>query len=53
MKEAFVDSTGEAANFCDATGNYLPLICLSNLANGYENTKNLYNLTYSEYEDII
>lgn len=46
MKQSFIDPDGDIVNFCDATGNYLPLICLSNLANGYEETRQLYNLSY-------
>lgn len=32
----FIDPDGEIACFCDSTNNYLPLICISNLANGFE-----------------
>lgn len=36
MEEAFIDPLGEIAAFCDSTGNHLPLLCVSNLANGYD-----------------
>ena len=35
LEEPFVDSTGEIAAYCDSTGHYLPLLCVSNMANGY------------------
>ena len=36
MEEAFIDPLGEIAAFCDSTGHHLPLLCVSNLANGYD-----------------
>ena len=53
MKKPYVDPDGEIAAFCDATGNYLPLLCISNLANGYEATLNHYNITHNDFEEII
>ena len=53
MKKPYVDPDGEIAAFCDATGNYLPLLCISNLANGYEATLNHYNITHKDFEEII
>ena len=53
MKQPYVDVDGEIATFCDATGNYLPLLCISNLANGYEAILKQYNLNHKEFEEII
>jgi xylulokinase len=53
LNEPFVDDSGEIALFCDALGNYLPLLCISNLANGFETLLNQYHLTYDDFEKII
>jgi xylulokinase len=53
MKKPYVDPDGEIASFCDATGNYLPLLCISNLANGYETILKQYNLTHDDFEKIV
>lgn len=53
MKTPFVDPDGEIANFCDATGNYLALLYISNLANGYEAILKQYKLSHDKFEKII
>ncbi len=53
MEEPYIDPTGEIAAFCDSTGNYLPLLCVSNLANGYNEILKQFNLTHSEFNRII
>ncbi len=53
MKEAYVDPNGEIACFCDATGNYLSLLCISNLSNGYEAILKQYKITHDKFEKII
>ena len=53
LKEPFVDPTGEIAGFCDSTGHYLPLLCVSNLANGYNDILKLYNLSHPEFTEVI
>lgn len=53
MKEPFVDIKGEIASFCDATGHYLPLICVSNMANGYNEILDLFKLSYDEFDQLI
>jgi xylulokinase len=53
MTKPYVDPEGEIASFCDATGNYLPLLCISNLANGYEAILKQYNLTHEQFIDVI
>ena len=53
MKDAFVDSTGEISLFCDSTGNYMPLLCVSNLANGYNQILEQYSLSHDDFNDLI
>lgn len=53
MPEAYIDPTGEIAAFCDSTGNYLPLLCVSNLANGYNEILKIYHLSHTEFNQII
>jgi len=53
LKQPFVDPTGEIAGFCDSTGHYLPLLCVSNLANGYNDILKLYNLSHQEFTEVI
>jgi len=53
LADPYVDPTGEIAAFCDSTGNYLPLLCVSNLANGYNEILKQYNLTHAEFNEII
>jgi xylulokinase len=53
LEEPFVDSTGEIAAFCDSTGHYLPLLCVSNLANGYNEILKIYDISHSEFNEII
>lgn len=53
MHEPFVDSTGEIAAFCDSTGHYLPLLCVSNLANGYDALLAQYHMSHAEFNALI
>lgn len=53
MEEPFIDPTGEIAAFCDSTGHYLPLLCVSNLANGYDAILEKYDLTHDAFNEII
>lgn len=50
MKKPYVDPKGEIAAFCDATGNYLPLLCISNLANGYETYINTFDFSHEDFD---
>ena len=52
MEQPFIDPEGEIAAFCDSTGNYLPLLCVSNLANGYNALLQQYNLTHGQFNEI-
>jgi xylulokinase len=53
MKKAFIDPTGEIAAFCDSTGAYLPLLCVSNLANGYNDIVDLHKLSHKQFDTEI
>lgn len=52
-REPFVDPEGEIAAYRDATGGHLPLLCVSNLANGYNEVLRLNGLGYDEFEDLV
>ena len=53
MNEAYIDPTGEIACFCDSTGHYLPLLCVSNLSNGYEKILKHYNISHQDFNELI
>ncbi|HEX9974934.1 MAG TPA: FGGY family carbohydrate kinase [bacterium] len=53
MEQPFIDPLGEIAAFCDSTGNYLPLLCVSNLANGYNSVLQQFNLTHQEFTEVV
>jgi len=53
MEKPFIDPTGEIASYCDSTGHYLPLLCVSNLANGYNQILTLYGLTHKKFNQIV
>jgi xylulokinase len=48
-----VDPTGEIAAFCDSTGKYLPLLCVSNLANGYNDLIRIHKLSHADFDQIV
>lgn len=52
VEQPFIDPEGEIAAFCDSTGNHLPLLCVSNLANGYNSLLQQYNLTHDQFNKI-
>ncbi|RKY51231.1 MAG: hypothetical protein DRP86_02005 [Candidatus Neomarinimicrobiota bacterium] len=53
MEHPYIDPSGEIACFCDSTGHYLPLLCVSNLANGYNQVLNQFNLNHDDFNDVI
>ena len=53
MEKPFVDPDGEIASFCDSTGHYLPLLCVSNMANGYNALLEQYGMTHEEFDEVI
>lgn len=53
MEEPFIDPDGEIAAFCDSTGHHLPLLCVSNLANGYDEVLREFDLDHQQFNEII
>lgn len=53
LNKPFIDPTGEIAGFCDSTGHYLPLLCVSNLANGYNDILKIYGLSHQDFTALI
>ena len=53
LTEPYIDPSGEIAAFCDSTGNYLPLLCVSNLANGYNAILEQYNMDHADFIKIV
>ena len=53
QNKPFTDPTGEIAAFRDATGGYLPLLCVSNLANGYNEALRLHGLTHKSFNQLV
>ena len=53
LNEAFIDPTGEIAAFADSTGRHLPLLCVSNLANGYDLFLNERGLSHAEFDSLF
>jgi len=52
LKEPFIDPTGEIAAFADSTGHHLPLLCISNLANGYDAFLEANGLSHEAFDDL-
>lgn len=53
LKDLYMDPSGEIACYCDSTGNYLPLLCVSNLSNGYNTLLKKYKISHEEFTQII
>lgn len=53
LEKPYIDPSGEIACFCDSTGHYLPLLCVSNLANGYNHVLNQFQLSHDDFDDVI
>ncbi len=49
----YFDSDGEIASFCDSTGKYLPLLCVSNMANGYNQLLDQFNLNHEHFTNLL
>ncbi|MFV1986214.1 MAG: xylulokinase [Gemmatimonadota bacterium] len=52
-RDPFVDPLGEIASYRDATGGFLPLLCVSNLANGYNELRRLHDLDHEQFAGIV
>jgi len=53
LDEPYVDPSGEIASYCDSTGKYMPLLCVSNMANGYNQILKQYNLSHENFTKIL
>ncbi len=53
FEDPYVDPDGEIAAFADSTGRYLPLLCVSNMANGYNQILDQYNMSHADYSKIL
>jgi len=53
LEEPFIDPTGEIAAFRDSTGHHLPLVCVSNLANGYHTFRERFGLTHQACDELF
>jgi xylulokinase len=53
LEEPYIDPAGDIGAFCDSTGNYFPLLCVSNLANGYNKILRQYNIDHDEFNEIV
>jgi xylulokinase len=52
LREPFIDPTGEIAAFRDSTGHHLPLLCVSNLANGYDALREGLGISHKEFDEL-
>ncbi len=53
LEKPFIDPSGEIAAFCDSTGNHLPLLCVSNLANGYNAVLAEFDISHQDFIQIV
>ena len=53
LEEPFIDPTGEIAAFCDSTGHHLPLLCVSNMANGYDAVRERFELSHDAFDKLV
>lgn len=53
LEEAYIDPLGEIAAFCDSTGHHLPLLCVSNMANGYNAVLKRFGISHEEFDAAI
>jgi sugar (pentulose or hexulose) kinase len=53
LEEPYVDPEGEIAAFCDSTGHHLPLLCVSNMANGYNAVLERFGMGHGEFDAVI
>lgn len=52
-REPFLDPLGEIAAFCDSTGRHLPLLCVSNMANGYDAVLEQFGLSHGDFNALV
>jgi xylulokinase len=53
LEEPWLDPSGEIAAFRDSTGRHLPLLCVSNMANGYAAVRQRFGLSHQDFDALI
>lgn len=53
LDSPFLDPEGEIASYCDAFGRYMALLCVSNLANGYNALLRNHRLSHAEFDRLV
>jgi sugar (pentulose or hexulose) kinase len=53
LEEPYIDPDGEIAAFCDSTGHHLPLLCVSNMANGYNAVLQRFGMEHEDFDAVI
>lgn len=53
LEKPYIDPLGEVACFCDSTGNYLSLLCISNMAGGYNSFLKDNELSHNDFEQLL
>lgn len=53
LDEPYVDPLGEIALFCDSTGRFMPLLCVSNMANGYNDLLRIHGLDHDKFDQLL
>jgi xylulokinase len=53
LESVFIDPSGEIAAFRDSTGYYLALLCVSNMANGYNEILKQFKMSHEDFNEII
>lgn len=53
LEEPFIDPAGELAAFADSTGHHLPLLCVSNMANGYAALRRELGVGHDEFDALV
>ena len=49
-EQFYASPDGEVAGFADATGHFLPLVCVANLAVGYNHHLRIHRLTHQQFD---
>ncbi|MFC1662157.1 xylulokinase [Gemmatimonadota bacterium] len=53
LQDPYIDPSGELAAFCDSTGHHLPLLCVSNMANGYDSLRERLGVSHDEFSALL
>ena len=53
LEDPYIDPSGEIACFCDSTGKYLPLLCISNMAGGYNDFLEQNSISHTDFELLV